>query len=494
MPLTLITGPANAAKAGEVLGRFRAVLDRAPLLVVPTAADVDHFQRELAAGGALVGGSVVPFGSLVRSIAEAAGVEGRPLGPVARERVVVAAVRDAGLRELGASAESRGFAAAAGALIAELGRAGVSPEAFRAALPGRVRELGALVAAYHARLDRLGRDDAERLAARAVAGLEAAPDRWPGRPVLLYGFDDLTPLQVRAIRALAARCEVTVALTWETGRAAFAARDRAAHALLPDADEHIALPARADHYAAPAREALHHLERHLFEDGAAPVGDPEGSSCSKPAASERRPSSSRPRSSTRCAPACRRSRSRWWCAPPTARARCSSASFTPISCRSCCGGRCRSGTRCSAGRCAACCAAHSAGARSPTCWRGSVRPACSTARSSPTGSRRGCAARAPATARRRGSGSRSATSRSTSSTAPPTPPPPARGLWPSASTVRSAACWPRRANAAPPCWTDPSGSTPARQPPPAAPSRSWSIPRCRPLPLPRPSTCLRRCR
>src|SRR3954449_2629997 len=88
MPLTLITGPANAAKAGEVLGRFRAVLDRAPLLVVPTATDVDHFQRELAAGGALVGGSVVPFGSLVRSIAEAVGVEGRPLGPVPRGRAV----------------------------------------------------------------------------------------------------------------------------------------------------------------------------------------------------------------------------------------------------------------------------------------------------------------------------------------------------------------------------------------------------------------------
>src|SRR3954447_10860834 len=134
MPLTLITGPANAAKAGEVLGRFRAVLARAPLLVVPTAADVDHFQRELAAGGALVGGSVVPFGSLLRSIAEAVGGEGRPLGPGARGRgggrrrgpgardgVVAAPARAAGRRELRASAESRGFAAAAGALIAELG-------------------------------------------------------------------------------------------------------------------------------------------------------------------------------------------------------------------------------------------------------------------------------------------------------------------------------------------------------------------------------------
>src|SRR3954462_8132805 len=114
MPLSPITGPANAAKAGEVLGRFRAVLDRAPLLVVPTATDVDHFQRELAAGGALVGGSVVPFGSLVRAIAGGVGGGGRPRGPGARDRVGAAAARAAGLRERGASAESRGFAAAAG--------------------------------------------------------------------------------------------------------------------------------------------------------------------------------------------------------------------------------------------------------------------------------------------------------------------------------------------------------------------------------------------
>ena len=40
MPLTLVTGPANAAKAGYVLERLRDVLHREPLLVVPTAADV----------------------------------------------------------------------------------------------------------------------------------------------------------------------------------------------------------------------------------------------------------------------------------------------------------------------------------------------------------------------------------------------------------------------------------------------------------------------
>ena len=36
MPLALVTGPANAAKAGEVLGAFAAAAHRGALLVVPT--------------------------------------------------------------------------------------------------------------------------------------------------------------------------------------------------------------------------------------------------------------------------------------------------------------------------------------------------------------------------------------------------------------------------------------------------------------------------
>ncbi|MGI9098049.1 MAG: hypothetical protein ACR2H2_06065 [Solirubrobacteraceae bacterium] len=53
MPLTLVTGPANAEKAGVVLDGYRAALHRgqARILVVPTLADVDHYRTELAAGG-----------------------------------------------------------------------------------------------------------------------------------------------------------------------------------------------------------------------------------------------------------------------------------------------------------------------------------------------------------------------------------------------------------------------------------------------------------
>src|SRR5436305_845808 len=55
MPLTLVTGPANSAKAAVVLDGVRAALDRDPLLVVPTAADAERYRRELADGGAVFG-------------------------------------------------------------------------------------------------------------------------------------------------------------------------------------------------------------------------------------------------------------------------------------------------------------------------------------------------------------------------------------------------------------------------------------------------------
>ena len=78
MPLTLVTGPANAAKAGVVLGGFREALERAgslrlpapePLLVVPTSADVEPYQRELAQTG-VFGGEVTTFSRLLRLIAQ----------------------------------------------------------------------------------------------------------------------------------------------------------------------------------------------------------------------------------------------------------------------------------------------------------------------------------------------------------------------------------------------------------------------------------------
>src|SRR5215210_5965727 len=279
MPLTLITGPANAAKAGAVLDRLRAALPRDPLLVVPTAADVEHYQRELAGSGIVFGATVLTFRNLVREIARATALDARPLGRVARDRVVRAAIADVPLRVLAGSAATPGFAGAAAALFAELQRSLVAPTRFTSALrswaadsgrAGYADELAALYSAYRRRLDRLGRPDREGYAWAAMNALRAAPGAWGGRPVFLYGFDDLTPIQLDAVETLGrhAGADVLVALPYEPGRVAFAGRAATVEELRPQAAEVVHLPERSEHYAPSARPALHHLERSLFEPGA----------------------------------------------------------------------------------------------------------------------------------------------------------------------------------------------------------------------------------
>ena len=172
------------------------------------------------------------------------------------------------------------------ALVGELEVERVTPARLRGALdawaaadPGRAphaRELGELFEGYRRGLERLrgARVSPERQATRALDALRRAPALWGATPVLLYGFDDFTRLQLDAIETLGVvvGAPVTVSLTYEPGRAAFASRGDTFQRLLPLAAEHLCLPPRAEHYAPGARAALHHLERHIFEpDAPAPM-------------------------------------------------------------------------------------------------------------------------------------------------------------------------------------------------------------------------------
>lgn len=283
MSLTLVTGPANAGKAGRVLGAYRAALARDPVLVVPTAADVSHYERELAGRGAVFGGSVVAFGGLIAQIARSAGYHGRRLSAVQRDRVVATALAGCSFTALERSASSPGFAVAAGDLIAELERALIDPLRFAGALrdwaalaPGRgayAREVTEVYQAYRRELDRVGRVDDDLFARRALDALRQQPGRWGLRPVYFYGFDDLTGLQRDAVDTLArvVDVEVVVALPFEPGREAFGARAGTVAELAPLADRLEELPARDEHYSVASRAALNHLERSLFEPGAGRV-------------------------------------------------------------------------------------------------------------------------------------------------------------------------------------------------------------------------------
>jgi len=277
MPLTLVLGPANSAKAAEVLGAYRAAARRGALLVVPTGLDREHYRREALAEGALVGGEVLTFPGLAREIARRAGYSARTLAPLQRRRVLRAMIRRSALNAIGASVTSPGFALALGALVAELERTLVTPQRFAQAMRAwcgaeadrraYAEEIASLYREYVRELDRLGRVDAELFTWRALDALRAEPGRWGSTPVYLYGFDDLTPLERDAIETLSriVGAEVTVSLTYEPSRAVFAGRAEAVEALRPIADRVLDLPASSEHYAPGSAAALHHVERGLFE-------------------------------------------------------------------------------------------------------------------------------------------------------------------------------------------------------------------------------------
>ncbi len=275
MPITLITGPANAGKAQLVMDAVRRELAHGhePLLVVPTRADAEHYLRELAGTGTAMGIRVERFDGLIEEVVRRAGVTDTPLGSLSRDRVLAAVAE-----RRGGGRASAGLVRALGALTAELRVRRVSPARLRQALarwaehdgPASSRvDIGALFGDYVRALERLGRVDAEQRAVQALDGLRQAPAAWRRTPVAFYGFDDLTALQLDTIETLGRVVEapVTVSLAYEPGRVAFAGRASTFAQLQPIADEHRRLGARARYYAPSARAALGHLERSLFETG-----------------------------------------------------------------------------------------------------------------------------------------------------------------------------------------------------------------------------------
>jgi RecB family exonuclease len=234
VPLKLIHGPPNSGRAGLVRRRFFAALDRDPILVLPNVDDVFAFERELCEEGAALGGAAMTFGALFRTVATVAGVPpGAELSPAQRLRAVTVAVdtRLARLGPLGRSASRPGFARAFERLLDELQGAGVEPDAVEASaatLEGSayLTDIATLFAGYAEARDRLGRIDAHGIARQAIGLLRGDGSFWGDRPVFLYGLDDLTPNQFELVEALAGLTEVTVALPFEEGNAALAARFR----------------------------------------------------------------------------------------------------------------------------------------------------------------------------------------------------------------------------------------------------------------------------
>lgn len=276
MPLKLVTGPANAAKAGEVLGGYRERLGEDPLLVVPSFPDVEHAQRETARKGGVFGGNVVRFGRLWSLMARRVGYSARIATPFHVELIVAQAVRAADLQAMGASAGRPGFVRAASRFLAELGRAGIEPGELEDALAKwapsgprttYAREIARIHSGYRSALEAAGLVDRELFAWRTLAAFRENPREFGDTPVFVYGFDDFTEVELAGIEALAQHVDVTVSFPFERGRQAFKALAEQFVRLEQRADEHVELEGVADHYAPASRAALHQLERGLFDPG-----------------------------------------------------------------------------------------------------------------------------------------------------------------------------------------------------------------------------------
>ncbi len=278
--LELIVGPPNSGRAGEILDRLRSALARDPLLVVPTGDDIARFERDLCRGERpAIGATIRTFSSLTDEIATATATPVPPaLTPPQRLALIRAATASTPLRVLKRSSHSPGFAAALDLLIAELQAALVSPADLRGAAEAAGNaahelEIAALYGAYEELRDRAGRSDAGSLARAAAAALREAPDAWGGRPVLIYGFDDLTEAQLELVRLLANATVVTVAVNY-ADRRALAARA----ALLARLRDEFGATVAAELDFDPTyteRRSLRHVDRELFEPGAGTV-PPDG--------------------------------------------------------------------------------------------------------------------------------------------------------------------------------------------------------------------------
>jgi hypothetical protein len=266
VPLALLVGPANAGKVSRLLDRYLENLHREPFLVVPNRAEVDRVERDLLARSpALLGGEIGTFDDLFRTIARG-GDERRSVATDAQRSLVLRrALAGARLNGLGASSRFAGFGDTLLRALSELASGLVEP--------GEVDgDLAALYAAYRDELERLGLWDRDLERRHAVARIEGELEAWGGRPVLAYGFEDLTGAQWALLQALAGRAEVHVSLPYEPGRPAFASLARTAHDLIGLAGRGVEeLPPAS---AETAHPALAHLERTLFAEGKRPEPPP----------------------------------------------------------------------------------------------------------------------------------------------------------------------------------------------------------------------------
>jgi len=251
MSTHLYLAPAAGGKTAYLVERAREAargLRATPRVIVPTRLQVRAWQRRLAESGGAIGVRVATFDALTREILNAAGEVYTRLTEAIQYRLLRALTGTVPLTHYAPLQDAPGFVQVLLDLIRELKAGGVFPEDLAEAVAQmgdaplasndgpagrspntisalvnssnvkgapRLTELAALYIAHQQRLQQEGWADAAGsgwLAAEVLAQRRDIGAEWP--LLLVDGFDDLTTVQIRVLKALAGRVgELLITLT-----------------------------------------------------------------------------------------------------------------------------------------------------------------------------------------------------------------------------------------------------------------------------------------
>jgi ATP-dependent helicase/nuclease subunit B len=225
MPIHLLISPPATGKTRACIEQISAVYQSAPFawvwVLVPDQLQAGEFRRCLAATGKVYPARMATFSELHAEILERAGESLPVAGAVMLHRLLQEVVRsqcqDGRLAYYGPICDRPGFTLEVRDRIAELKRALVTPERLTAAAqahadPG-LTDLARIYTAYQARLQELGWADQEGLSWLAFEALSNNYNLMNDLALLVVdGFDNFNPAQLRLLQALAERC----AETWIT--------------------------------------------------------------------------------------------------------------------------------------------------------------------------------------------------------------------------------------------------------------------------------------
>jgi len=249
MSIKVIIAPAGSGKTTWAAKRVRelsAELMETPHVIVPSRIQAMAFRQALARAGGAIGVNVGTFEDLAREILGLTGIFNTRISETTQTRLLQNIVENCNLDYYGGIKTLPGFIQITLKIIRELKGGGILPSQFAAAVKEmgdelRLSELAIIYSAYQKRLQDENWSDYIGEVWLAAEALESNPvlcSAW--KSLLIDGFDDLSPVQLRIILALKVQAsDLMVTLTGtkdSTNRPLVHKRFQRVRELLADAD------------------------------------------------------------------------------------------------------------------------------------------------------------------------------------------------------------------------------------------------------------------